>query len=55
MVSALLRADRLVEAVEMLDAMAADGVEGNAVIYQTLINAFIDRNQEDKVGGGCVI
>ncbi len=49
-VSALVGADRLDDACEVLDWMAADGVEGNAVVYQTLINGFLERDQQDKVG-----
>ena len=49
--SALVNAGRLDEACEVLDWMADSGVAGNAVVYQTLINAFLEREQQDKVGG----
>ena len=42
-------ADRLGDACEVLDWMADDGVAGNAVVYQTLINAFLERDRQDKV------
>ena len=52
--SALVGAGRLDEACEVLDWMADSGVAGNAVVYQTLINAFLEGEQQDKVGGaGC--
>ncbi|EFN56272.1 hypothetical protein CHLNCDRAFT_51958 [Chlorella variabilis] len=49
LVSALVGADRLGDACEVLDWMADDGVAGNAVVYQTLINAFLERDRQDKV------
>lgn len=48
--SALVGAGRLDTACEVLDWMAEDGVAGNAVVYQTLINAFLERGQQPQVG-----
>lgn len=49
-VSSLVSAGRLDAACEVLDWMREDGVEGNAVVHQVLINAFLERGQQDKVG-----
>lgn len=48
--SALVGAGRLDTACEVLDWMRDDGVAGNAVVYQTLINAFLERGQQAEVG-----
>ena len=50
--SALVAAGRLGDAVEVLDWMRDDGVAGNAVVYQVLINAFLERGQQEQVGAG---
>ena len=50
LVSALVGAGRLDTACEVLDWMRDDGVAGNAVVYQTLINAFLERGQQAEVG-----
>lgn len=52
LVAALVSANRLDAACETLDWMAEDGVVGNAVVYQTLINAFLERGQHAQVAGG---
>lgn len=49
LVSALVGAGRLDTACEVLDWMSDDGVAGNAVVYQVLINAFLERGQQAQV------
>ena len=51
LVSALAQGGKLDVALEALDWMAEDGVQGNAVVYQALINACIEQDDWDKVCG----
>ena len=47
----VVSAGRLDAACGVLDWMAQDRVRGNAVVYQILINAYLEAGQPDKVRG----
>jgi pentatricopeptide repeat protein len=53
LVSSLTRGGKLETAFDALDWMHDDGVQGNAIVYQTLINACLEADEWDKVGAVC--
>lgn len=52
LISSLTRGGKLDTAFDVLDWMAEDGVRGNAIVYQTLINACLEADEWDKVCQG---